>query len=225
MHTSDDFSHLLHDQARGVGGHHDAGGAGTPDAHRPGRRSTCPNLPTNRWPWKRPRVWSCKPVAQPATVQDLLRHTAGLTYEFLGTAHVQRLYAKAQIGSRERSNAEFSQTLAALPLLHAARHPLGLQPRHRCAGPTDRSDHRPALGVHLKQAIFDAAGHARHGLSVPEQRPRTASPSPLPTTPMAAFPCACWSRARRRAMEAGGGGLMSTTDRLRPLSAIHAQPR
>ncbi|MDO9203501.1 MAG: serine hydrolase domain-containing protein, partial [Hydrogenophaga sp.] len=55
-------------------------------------------------------------VAQPATVQDLLRHTAGLTYEFLGTAPVQQLYAQAQVGSRERSNAEFSRTLAALPL-------------------------------------------------------------------------------------------------------------
>lgn len=55
---------------------------------------------------------------KPATVQDLLRHTAGLTYEFMGAAHVQRLYAKAQIGNRARSNAEFSATLAAMPLLH-----------------------------------------------------------------------------------------------------------
>ena len=51
-----------------------------------------------------------------ATVHDLLRHTAGLTYEFLGTSVVQQAYARAQIGSRERDNAAFSQLLASLPL-------------------------------------------------------------------------------------------------------------
>ena len=30
---------------------------------------------------------------QPATIQDLLRHTSGLTYEFMGSASVQRQYA------------------------------------------------------------------------------------------------------------------------------------
>jgi CubicO group peptidase (beta-lactamase class C family) len=57
-----------------------------------------------------------EPVRNPATVQDLLRHTAGQTYEFLGTSSVQQQYGEVKIGSRERSNAEFSQTLAALPL-------------------------------------------------------------------------------------------------------------
>ena len=36
------------------------------------------------------------PAWQPATVQDLLRHTAGLTYEFLGDSPVQREYDKVQ---------------------------------------------------------------------------------------------------------------------------------
>ena len=45
----------------------------------------------------------------------LLRHTAGLTYEFLDNAAVQRQYGQVNIGSRERSNAEFLQALAASP--------------------------------------------------------------------------------------------------------------
>ena len=55
------------------------------------------------------------PAAQPSTVQDLLRHTAGLTYEFLGDSSVQQRYRQENMGSRGRSNAEFSRTLAALP--------------------------------------------------------------------------------------------------------------
>lgn len=57
-----------------------------------------------------------RPATQAATVHDLLRHTAGLTYEFLGTSAVQKQYADVRIGARQRTNAEFSATLAALPL-------------------------------------------------------------------------------------------------------------
>lgn len=56
-------------------------------------------------------------VRQPATIQDLLRHTAGLTYEFMGSTSVQRQYAQARMGSRERTLAEFTQELAQLPLM------------------------------------------------------------------------------------------------------------
>ena len=51
------------------------------------------------------------------TVQDLLRHTAGLTYEILGTEPIQKQYAQAQLASRDRSNAEFATALAAMPLM------------------------------------------------------------------------------------------------------------
>jgi CubicO group peptidase (beta-lactamase class C family) len=51
------------------------------------------------------------------TLQDLLRHTAGLTYEILGTEPIQRQYAQAQLASRERTNREFAQALAAIPLM------------------------------------------------------------------------------------------------------------
>ena len=51
------------------------------------------------------------------TVQDLLRHTAGLTYEILGSEPIQRQYAQARFGAREHSNRDFSKALAAMPLM------------------------------------------------------------------------------------------------------------
>ncbi len=51
------------------------------------------------------------------TVQDLLRHTSGLTYEILGAEPIQRQYAQAQLATRDRTNREFSHALAALPLM------------------------------------------------------------------------------------------------------------
>ncbi|WP_180132221.1 serine hydrolase [Rhodoferax sp. BLA1] len=59
-----------------------------------------------------------QPVLRAATVHDLLRHTAGLTYEFLGSGPVQRQYAQLRLGSRDRSLADFTQQLAALPLMY-----------------------------------------------------------------------------------------------------------
>lgn len=57
-----------------------------------------------------------KPRVLP-TVQDLLRHTAGLTCEILGTKPIQRLYAEADLWTRKKTNREFSRVLAGLPLM------------------------------------------------------------------------------------------------------------
>ena len=53
------------------------------------------------------------------TVYDLLRHTAGMTYEFLGQSPVQKMYEEAglRITARGHSNAEFADLLARMPLM------------------------------------------------------------------------------------------------------------
>jgi CubicO group peptidase (beta-lactamase class C family) len=52
------------------------------------------------------------------TVQDLLRHTSGLTYEFRGAGPVHKMYASAKVYSRTQSNADQVTSLAKIPLLH-----------------------------------------------------------------------------------------------------------
>jgi CubicO group peptidase (beta-lactamase class C family) len=58
------------------------------------------------------------PEARPITIQDLLRHTSGLTYEFRGNAPVQKMYMSARIYSRDQTNAEQVTALAKIPLMH-----------------------------------------------------------------------------------------------------------
>jgi CubicO group peptidase (beta-lactamase class C family) len=53
---------------------------------------------------------------RPITIQDLLRHTSGLTYEFRGTGPVQRAYMDAKIYRRGQTNADQAAMLAGLPL-------------------------------------------------------------------------------------------------------------
>lgn len=57
-----------------------------------------------------------KPAATPMTVQDLMRHSAGLTYGFFGDTPVKRAYLKAKLDDGDPDLATFVTRLAALPL-------------------------------------------------------------------------------------------------------------
>jgi CubicO group peptidase (beta-lactamase class C family) len=58
------------------------------------------------------------PAARPVTIQDLLRHTSGLTYEFRGNGPVHKMYTAAKLSSLDMTAAEHVAALGRLPLLH-----------------------------------------------------------------------------------------------------------
>jgi CubicO group peptidase (beta-lactamase class C family) len=58
------------------------------------------------------------PAERAITIQDLMRHTSGLTYEFRGAGPVHKMYMSAKVHSRAQSNADQVATLSKLPLLH-----------------------------------------------------------------------------------------------------------
>lgn len=150
------------------------------------------------------------PVQQPATVQDLLRHTAGLTYEFLGATAVQRQYAQARIDSRARSNAEFSETLAALPLLHAPGTRWAYSRATDVLGRLVEVISGQPLGQTLQSAIFEPLGMVDTAFAVPPaDHARIAEP--FSHDPDGGVPMPVLNPREVPAMESGGGGLMSTT--------------
>jgi CubicO group peptidase (beta-lactamase class C family) len=57
---------------------------------------------------------------RPMTVQDLLRHTSGLTYGIFGNTLVKKQYLEAKLFAGDPTNAEFVERLVKLPL---ASHP------------------------------------------------------------------------------------------------------
>ncbi len=52
------------------------------------------------------------------TVQDLLRHTSGLTYGVFGNSRVDKMYLEASLFDRNQTNEQFVAKLAKLPLKH-----------------------------------------------------------------------------------------------------------
>ncbi len=149
------------------------------------------------------------PVAQAATVQDLLRHTAGLTYEFLGDSPVQRAYGQAQIASRQRSNAEFSQLLASIPLQHPPGSCWAYSRATDVLGRLVEVVSGQTLGAFLQQEIFAPLGMVDTGFAVPPaQQHRIAEP--LAHDPDGGVPMQLINPREVPALESGGGGLMST---------------
>ena len=59
-----------------------------------------------------------EPQIQPMTVQDLMRHTSGLTYGFIGTNPVKQSYADMKVMAPDQTNAQMAEKLAKLALLY-----------------------------------------------------------------------------------------------------------
>ena len=53
---------------------------------------------------------------RPITIQDLLRHTSGLTYGFFGNTLAKKAYVEAGVMKGDFNNAEFADRIAKLPL-------------------------------------------------------------------------------------------------------------
>jgi len=53
---------------------------------------------------------------KPITIQDLLRHTSGITYGFFGDLLVKKAYLEADVRAGDPDNADFAERIAKLPL-------------------------------------------------------------------------------------------------------------
>ncbi|WP_372662831.1 serine hydrolase domain-containing protein [Hydrogenophaga sp.] len=148
-------------------------------------------------------------AVRPATVQDLLRHTAGLTYEFLGESMVQRQYTQEHISSRQRSNAAFSEKLAAIPLMFQPGEKWEYSRATDVLGRLVEVVSGETLGVHLQRHILGPLGMVDTGFVVPpEQQHRIAEP--FAHDPDGGVPMPVLEPRTTPAFESGGGGLMST---------------
>ena len=152
-----------------------------------------------------------EPVRQPATVHDLLRHTAGLTYEFLGDSAVQRQYEQARIASRSRTNAEFATALAAIPLAHQPGSCWEYSRATDVLGAVLEVVSGRALGELLRERIFAPLGMNDTAFAVPREHWQRIA-QPLEADPDTGQPVALLDPRQVPAFESGGGGLMSTAD-------------
>ena len=148
-------------------------------------------------------------LQQPATLQDLLRHTAGFTYEFMGSSSVQRQYAQSRIGSRSRSNAEFSHALAGLPLMFEPGSTWEYGRATDVLGRIVEVVSGQMLGTFLQAQIFKPLGMTDTGFCVPPQHHGRIA-EPFARDPEGGLQMRVIDVREDAVMESGGGGLAST---------------
>jgi CubicO group peptidase (beta-lactamase class C family) len=145
------------------------------------------------------------------TVHDLLRHTSGFTYGFLGHSAVQRQYQAADLAHRSRSNAQFCQALAQLPLAHQPGSCWQYSHSTDVLGALLEVVAGQSLGALLTERIFAPLGMKDTAFAVPrEQWHRIAEP--FATDPDSGEPMVMMDAREVSALESGGGGLVSTAD-------------
>lgn len=146
---------------------------------------------------------------QEVTIRDLLRHTAGFTYEFLGSSAVQRRYAQARIGSRSLSNVQFSHQLAALPLRFEPGSMWEYSRATDVLGRVIEVVSGQTLGHYLQCQLFQPLRMIDSGFWVPpESHARIAEP--FARDPEGGLQMRLIDVRNAVAMESGGGGLVCT---------------
>ena len=148
------------------------------------------------------------PPDRPVTIMDLLRHTSGITYDYIGGELIDKAYMKSGLFDGKYDNKVFAERIARLPL---ARQPGTLW---RYGHSTDVIGRiieivsGQTLYQFEKQHIFDPLGmtSTKYVLESADEHARMAEPLPGDTILKMA-------EAERRAhpeWESGGGGLVSS---------------
>ena len=150
-------------------------------------------------------------VGKPATIQDLLRHTAGLTYEFLGNSAVQKAYRTAKIGMglRDASNAEFSKILAAQPLQFEPATVWEYSRATDVLGALVEAISGQTLGNFLQEHIFKPLKMLETGFSVAADKHHRIA-EPFKHDPDGGIQLRMINIHTPPQFESGGGGLAST---------------
>ena len=150
------------------------------------------------------------PLARPITIQDLLRHTSGLTNDTAGNGPVQRMYQQSRIRDRGISNAEHAAIVAGMPLLCQPGAEWNYSRSTDILGRIIEIVSGKSLSAYLTERILaplqmtETAFH-----TATENAHRLAEP--FANDPWTNEPVKLIDMLEKPVMESGGGGLVSTT--------------
>ena len=150
-----------------------------------------------------------QPLRRPITVQDLLRHTSGLTYGFTGVGPVHKLTKAADVLSPDRSLANNVEAIAALPLTHQPGTAWEYGVSTDVLGRIVEIVEGARLSDVLRARIFGPLGMTDTAFFTPEATAARRA-DPFSFDFMKAAGIDAESRTAPPKFESGGGGLVST---------------
>jgi len=149
-------------------------------------------------------------VDREATIQDLLRHTSGLTYEFRGTGPVHKAYMDAKVYRRSQTNADQAEILGKLPLLHQPGARWEYSRSTDVLGRLVEVISGQSLGAFLDERVLKPLGMSDSGFSVPEAHQGRIAEA-FAKDPEGGTDVQLIEVRQKPSFESGGGGMVATT--------------
>jgi CubicO group peptidase (beta-lactamase class C family) len=150
------------------------------------------------------------PPKRPMTVQDLLRHTSGLTYEHQGDGPVHKIYQDSRVRSRKITNAEHAALVASFPLVCHPGDEFNYSRSTDILGRIIEIVSGKSLGTYLAERILAPLQMAETGFATAEANANRLA-EPFAADPWTGDKVALFNMLEQPIMESGGGGLVSTT--------------
>jgi CubicO group peptidase (beta-lactamase class C family) len=118
--------------------------------------------------------------ARPMTVQDLMRHTSGLTYGFFGAGAVKKLYLAADLYKEPFTTAEFAVRVAKLPLAFQPGTTWEYSHATDILGRVIEVAAGKAFHEYMKEALLDPLGMTDTAFYVTDPAKQTRLAEPFP---------------------------------------------
>ncbi len=150
------------------------------------------------------------PANRPPSIQDLMRHTAGLTYGFFGETPVKKLYVQAKLFDGDPDNAEFVERLAKLPLAYQPGTTWDYSHATDVLGRLVEVVSGKSLFAFEKERILDPLGMADTSFYVTDEGKQGRIAEPFADDRSFGVDTSMNDPRLSRKWESGGGGMVST---------------
>ena len=160
-------------------------------------------------------------VSKPITIQDLLRHTSGLTYGIFGNTMVKKTYLNPHVFDSAVDNAEFAERIAKLPLASQPGTTWDYSHSTDILGRLIEVVSGKSLYQFEKENILDPLGMTDTSFYVADKAKHARIAEPFPNDRVIGIDASFGDPRVVAKWESGGGGMVGTvTDYARFLTML-----
>jgi CubicO group peptidase (beta-lactamase class C family) len=150
------------------------------------------------------------PAKHPITIQDLMRHTSGITYGFFGEGLVKKAYVDAHLFSDDLDNAAFADRVAKLPLAYQPGTTWDYSHSVDILGRVIEVVSGKSLYQFEKERLLDPLGMKDTAFYVTDPAKKSLVAEPFPNDRTIGNDAVMNDPRVAQKWESGGGGMVST---------------
>jgi CubicO group peptidase (beta-lactamase class C family) len=150
------------------------------------------------------------PARKPITIQDLMRHTSGITYGFFGEGAVKQTYVDQHVFIGDFDNAEFAERIAKMPLVYQPGSTWDYSHSTDILGRVIEVVTGKPLYAVMKERLLDPLGMSDTSFYVTDKAKQDRIAEPFAKDRSIGKDADFFDPRVEQKWESGGGGLVST---------------